>query len=541
MMLIQGSLPSSIEAALSFVSDHRRQDFLRDWMPGAETWQKCPNCDKCPHGGCEKAVPVMEGKKNGDDLCSLNFPRSCSQLSSVSTMSENYTPMFVYQRRKPQRNSVAVSHPQVSANTKLSDGCLSAISSEAPSVPAKEEHIVSVLELENEAVQAPIILPVECNRGALVSKLGSINKHSVEEEPGSEEALESAMHKVLDYCCVNDTCSSSKSNMELGSASLKTEVDDTECSSSGALVTEGLQYDLSEKNICISILRSKGLLLGVRPIRTCAAAGSAGTVSDNSRFLSCKVCDQSETTLRMLICDNCEEAFHVSCCNPRIKKIPADEWFCHSCLKKKRKILKETTTDKLLNISSETGRCRNATFKGESGPIAFMLRDTGPYATSVRIGKDFQGEVPDWSGPIIDDVDTICEPLEMNPSECFKLDGLNLNKPSRISSIGNWLQCREVVEGVGEGVDGTICGKWRRAPLFEVQTDDWECFRSVLWDPAHADCAVPQELDTDEILKHLKYIEMLRPRLDAKRRKLSCTKSVGSQNLTENVGNKRTQ
>lgn len=31
-----------------------------------------------------------------------------------------------------------------------------------------------------------------------------------------------------------------------------------------------------------------------------------------------------------------------------------------------------------------------------------------------------------------------------------------------------------------------------RAPLFEVQTDDWECFRSVLWDPAHADCAVPQ-------------------------------------------------
>lgn len=31
-----------------------------------------------------------------------------------------------------------------------------------------------------------------------------------------------------------------------------------------------------------------------------------------------------------------------------------------------------------------------------------------------------------------------------------------------------------------------------RAPLFEVQTDKWECFRCVLWNPAHADCAVPQ-------------------------------------------------
>ncbi|TXG57757.1 hypothetical protein EZV62_015586 [Acer yangbiense] len=30
------------------------------------------------------------------------------------------------------------------------------------------------------------------------------------------------------------------------------------------------------------------------------------------------------------------------------------------------------------------------------------------------------------------------------------------------------------------------------APLFEVQTDDWECFCSVHWDPTHADCAVPQ-------------------------------------------------
>lgn len=31
-----------------------------------------------------------------------------------------------------------------------------------------------------------------------------------------------------------------------------------------------------------------------------------------------------------------------------------------------------------------------------------------------------------------------------------------------------------------------------RAPLYVVQTDDWDCSCSILWDPIHADCAVPQ-------------------------------------------------
>jgi len=31
-----------------------------------------------------------------------------------------------------------------------------------------------------------------------------------------------------------------------------------------------------------------------------------------------------------------------------------------------------------------------------------------------------------------------------------------------------------------------------RAPFFEVQTDVWECFCAIHWDPSHADCAVPQ-------------------------------------------------
>ncbi|CAL5333411.1 unnamed protein product [Camellia sinensis] len=62
------------------------------------------------------------------------------------------------------------------------------------------------------------------------------------------------------------------------------------------------------------------------------------------------------------------------------------------------------------------------------------------------------------------------------------------------------------------------------APLFEVQTDNWECFHAILWDPAHADCAVPQ----------------LRPWLAAEKRKLDGAKNVGPRDFAEHVRNIQT-
>lgn len=34
------------------------------------------------------------------------------------------------------------------------------------------------------------------------------------------------------------------------------------------------------------------------------------------------------------------------------------------------------------------------------GPIVDMLVDAEPYEAEVRIGRDIQAEVPEWSGPI---------------------------------------------------------------------------------------------------------------------------------------------
>ncbi|XP_022933897.1 uncharacterized protein LOC111441172 isoform X1 [Cucurbita moschata] len=483
----------------------------------------CPHCDEFFHDGCRKAGQIIEEKKNDGGFRCLNFPRAFSQISTISMMPGGSKSNVVYKRKKLRGNSDS----RLLAN---GTDCCSLISCDGHLIEDKEQATTSQ-HIHKSEIVGNVIPPRPVGYGkAQVSELESINGCTIGEGHGSDETLNNNLQKSLEVDSINDSCSSSKSNMERVSTSLKVEVDDTgECSSSSIRVMEDMVEDISGRDLCISILRSNGLLSSMAH----ASEQESDLRSENNCFRLCKTCGSSDSALKMLICDHCEDAFHVLCGNHRMKKVSNDEWYCNSCLKKKHKILNEAITKKLANISS-----RNGSSKSESNSIALMLTDTEPYTTGVRIGKGFQAEVPDWSGPISDDTDATGEPLEMDPSGSFLMHEQSTNKPCRLSAIGNWLQCQQVIDGVG-GVNGVICGKWRRAPLFEVQTDDWECFCSILWDPAHADCAVPQELETGQVLKQLKYIEMLRPRLASKRRKLDETKSRSDvQNLIENTEHK---
>ncbi|KAK6152197.1 hypothetical protein DH2020_014832 [Rehmannia glutinosa] len=430
-MLMQSSLPCYVEVALSYASDFMKQGLSSDLMPGSLCRQHRLN-------GFGEIF--SEGRKSDDDLCFVNFSRNYSQPETSSTMSRNLTPTFVYQRRRQRKNPIATFTIQPPSGTKPSDCCHSAISSEAPSLAA-QQHVVSVSERTAEAER----YPVNCNTVATVSFEGN----HAEEEAGSEQALITEVDRVLNVRSTNDDCSSSKSNLELSSASLKFDTDDAgECSSSVALIDE----EISARDICISILRSQGLLDKVWNRQDRASTENTGVSSDNYCSKSCKVCEHMESTLNMLICDNCEDAFHISCYNPHITIIPVGEWLCSSCLKKKHKILKDT----------DIGRNRYSASEGELGSLEFMLRDTEPYMSRVRIGDEFQANVPDRCGPIDEECDLLGDPLETDPSNNINMQECDSIKRLKLSSIGNWLQCREVIEGIGEGVDGTICGKWRR-------------------------------------------------------------------------------
>ncbi|KAF9613322.1 hypothetical protein IFM89_006832 [Coptis chinensis] len=533
-MLIQSSLPGSIEAALSFLSDDRKPDLLCDWIPRDETWLNCQKGDELPKDSCRELISTEEANDCAAGSSSLVLSPACYKLSSISNMCASSTPNLVYKRRKLQRNSVALLSAQETNSKKGSGGCPSNISS-------KDDSFESQTKKKTEITGAPVLSSgvhngdLKCNGSTStfgqihrhnpdvnyytrikkkgvkpVSKSDSIDGHSSGKEHQFDEALD--RKSSLESSNGNDSVSSSKSKLELGSSSMKTDMDDTgECSSSGLLSDESI----SEKERCISLLRSHGLLEGVSPIKSCAQIDGLGVKADKHCSQLCKSCGQSENPVNMLICDNCEGAFHVSCCNPKIKKIPIQEWYCHPCLRKKHMFTMESLTKKSFNIKCERSKCRNKASESEPSLLEFMLKDTEAYKTEVRIGKGFQADIPEWCGPVSEEYDCFGEPLDIDPQECGSLNERNTNRLST-TAVGNWLQCREVLDDglLGENAEGTICGKWRRAPLFEVQTDDWDCSCSVLWDPIHADCAVPQ----------------LRPRLGGKKPKFDC-----SQNNTKDV------
>ncbi|KAK9097504.1 hypothetical protein Sjap_023001 [Stephania japonica] len=584
-MLIESSLPNSIEAVFSFASDHCKQDLSCDWMPSGETKQKCPKCEVCHWDQCRGCITYKEGKENVVDSKYLVHSKNQAKLSIDRNMCASPAPNLVYKRRKLQSNSLTLVCSEAAKSTKESGVSPSTMNSKSSLLFSEKDHLVTQIGNENCSVLAPALDADGCRKdtvshtdlainagahgenrlsGRSETKLVYFRKHDnapipkikkavlvetvsklepVRNFSGKERQLSDRRQNVgtlsklepIKNCSgrehklshetmnrkpgiiwnnLNDSCSSSKSNMKFGTSSQKTDKYEAgECSSSDILARE--DETVSEKDRCISILRNYGLLEGALSVRSCASADSLARKNDDHQSLVCKTCGRSGNPLDMLICDNCEDAFHVSCCNPRIKSIPIDEWYCHPCSAKRPKLLQETAAAKSSNARNGVLECRSKTSKSRLNPIESMLKDPEPYVTGARIGKAFQAEVPEWSGPISDNSNYFDELLEMDPKECGCLYGLTTIKPSNKNSIGNWLQCQEVLDDdTGNEVEGTICGKWRRAPLFEVQTDDWDCSCAVLWDPLHSDCAVPQ----------------LRPRLAARKRKQN-----QSKNGTENI------
>jgi hypothetical protein len=170
-------------------------------------------------------------------------------------------------------------------------------------------------------------------------------------------------------------------------------------------ITESLNHDIQGskvsneeelflKDLCISVLRSNGLLEPVCPKISCASTDILGIGSDRGYTQSCKQCSLSENILNLLLCDQCEEAFHVSCCKPRLRMLPIDEWFCHSCSKMNCSPSNKNSFSKSCITRSYTAS------RFGLGPIAHMLKHTEHYTSKVRIGEDFQVRVPDWCDQI---------------------------------------------------------------------------------------------------------------------------------------------
>ncbi|XP_068643374.1 uncharacterized protein [Aristolochia californica] len=479
-------------------SEQKNSDMVSDRPNNRETLTQSPSCDVCHLDGNTNSAAAREQEK----ICASNsiptrWTGSSAKLSANKVLQASSEPQrsnLVFSRRK-QHNECEIGrscgiprHPSPAQNGKNLPG------SEEKGEAGNQVQQCNVMALscgqQQSSQKSDVIFCSQTNVPKPVeatSKSVSINQGSI-----GVEATSYVKKLAVEYCSSgNFSCCSTKSNVKKHvdyslthvSAMVKNGVDDTqEYSSSDFVAAELSLKDSSEKEICVST-------------QPCASADNILGVDGekSSRFKSCKACGSEDSRLNMLICDLCEGAFHLRCCTPRVRKITFDEWYCRPCSKKKPKPLLEVTKKgKATKIVKEMSEYRKK-LRSASGLISFMLSDTRAYNSRARIGKEYQAEVPEWSGPISDDTDEFREPTENDPVECTNSNGWNSNQSSKQSYVGNWLQCREIIyQNTKDGPKEAACGKWRRAPFFEVQTDQWDCSCSLPWDPTYADCAVPQ-------------------------------------------------
>lgn len=278
-----------------------------------------------------------------------------------------------------------------------------------------------------------------------------------------------------------------------------------------SFVDEGIDKEEAavEWQQCVSLLKSYGILRNpeflTQTVPHCVP--HPGYVGDGLLPKLCKTCGTLEEPNNTVICDDCQEAFHLSCCFPRMSSKyfkREDYWFCISCKKQKK------MDSKLTERSSSQGNCSSVGFSC--------------HVSKARLGPAHQTDVPLWQGRVEgDDLERRAVgcigmeiPLLQEQKDAEK-DYLLKTFEDKVKSLcwlpaerlpngmlENWLKCNNVVAEAFKDSDGrkhnqVVCGKWRRAPLNVEQSDDWECFCAMEWDPLHADCAIPQERSTEEI------------------------------------------
>ena len=137
---------------------------------------------------------------------------------------------------------------------------------------------------------------------------------------------------------------------------------------------------------CVSLQKKFGILKTRKSLTSQSAtlcAPHPGYVGDGIHTMLCKICQRRESKKSTVICDECQEAFHVSCCVPRVSRNHFKHeanWFCSSC-KDGKKTMDLKLMERCLSLSSS-------------------LSTSSHIASKACLGPAHQADVPVWSGNI---------------------------------------------------------------------------------------------------------------------------------------------
>lgn len=52
---------------------------------------------------------------------------------------------------------------------------------------------------------------------------------------------------------------------------------------------------------------------------------------DDYSKLTCSICGSGEKDEEMLLCDGCDNGFHMMCLRPVVVRVPMGSWYCNKC------------------------------------------------------------------------------------------------------------------------------------------------------------------------------------------------------------------
>ena len=94
--------------------------------------------------------------------------------------------------------------------------------------------------------------------------------------------------------------------------------------------------------------RAAALMAGIKhsPVRSGGSGGGGATAEeededededeeDEEDDAACEVCGSAARAASMLLCDGCDEGYHMACLRPRLTALPAGSWHCPRCVKRR--------------------------------------------------------------------------------------------------------------------------------------------------------------------------------------------------------------